>query len=144
MGARYTVTKVGTAVSTTNDSMTITAPSGRSLKIWSITASGQGTASAANEILVSRSTGGGTPVAITPIPLNADYAAASFTAAGSWTTQPTIGVTLRRVGVNSNGGVTPVQFLPGNEIDIPGGGQVTLRSALGTGVITLELIVEQI
>ena len=144
MGARYTVSKIGTAISTTNDSLTITAPTSRSLKIWGISMAGQGTASAANELLVSRSTAGATPVAITPQPLNADYAAATFTAAGSWTTQPTIGVTLRRISCNANGGVTPLQFLPGNEIDIPGTGQITFRSAAGTSVMTLEVIVEQI
>ena len=144
MGARYLVTKVGTALNTSKDSLTITAPAARSLKIWSIVIAGQGTASANNEILVSRSTVGTIPTAVTPQPLNADYAAASFTVASLWTTDPTIGVTLRRISVNSNGGVTPVQFLPGNEIDVPGAGQISFRSAVGTGIVTIEVIVEQI
>lgn len=144
MGARYNVTKIATAVSTTNDSLTITAPAGRSLRILALRAYGGGAASAANELLIARSTGGVTPVAITPVPLNADSAAATFTAAGSWTTQPTIGVTIDRIGVNANGNYVPLIFPPGQEIEIPGGGQVTIRSASGTSLITLSATVEQI
>lgn len=144
MGAKYAVTKVGTALSTTNDSMTITAPATRALKILEIRAYGQGTTSVANEILVSRSTGGATPVAITPQPLAAGSPAAVFTAAGSWTTQPTIGVTLKRIGVNANGAYSPLIFMPGNEIEVPPSGQLTLRSAVGTGVVTLDVVVEEV
>jgi hypothetical protein len=144
MGARYSANKVGTALSTTADSMTITAPATRSLKIWEIRVYGQGTTSAANEILVSRSTGGATPVAITPVPLATLSAAAATTVAGSWTTQPTLGVTIRRVGVNSNGAYAPLVFMPGNEIDVPPSGQVSLRSAVGTGAVTIDVVFEEV
>jgi hypothetical protein len=144
MGARYSVNKVGTALSTTNDSMTITAPATRALKIWEVRVSGQGTTSAANELLVSRSTGGATPVAITPTPLASASAAAAFTAAGSWTTQPTIGVTIRRIGVNSNGAYAPWVAMPGNEIEVPPSGQLSLRSAAGTGSVTIDMLVEEV
>lgn len=144
MGARYSVNKIGTALITTADSMTITAPATRALKISEIRLYGQGTATAANEMLVSRSTGGATPVAITPQPLAVSSPAAAFTAAGSWTTQPTLGVTLRRIGVNSNGAYSPLVFMPGNEIEIPPSGQISLRSANGTGIVTIDVIVEEI
>ena len=144
MGARYTVSKASTALSTTADSVTITAPAGRSLKIWGIRMYGGAAASAYNEVLVSRSTGGATPVAITPTPLNADFAAATFTAASGWTTQPTLGATIRRIGVNSNGAAIQQPYPPGSEIDVPGGGQVSIRSASGTGAIAIEVDVEQI
>ena len=144
MGSRYSANKVGTALSTTNDSMTITAPSTRALKIWEIRVYGQGTTSAANEILVSRSTGGTTPVAITPVPLSTLSAAATTTVASSWTTPPTLGVTIRRIGVNSNGAYAPLVFMPGNEIDVPPSGQISLRSAVGTGSVTIDLIFEEV
>jgi hypothetical protein len=144
MGARYNVNKTATALSTTADAVTITAPSGRSLKIWAIRVYGMGAATAANEILVSRSTGGATPVAITPVPLNSDSAAATFTAASGWTTQPTLGVTIDRIGINANGAYSPLVFMPGTEIDIPGGGQVSLRSVSGTSSVTISIIVEQV
>jgi hypothetical protein len=144
MGARYSVNKVGTALSTTLDSMTITAPATRALKVSEIRIFGQGTASAANEILVSRSTGGVTPVVITPTPLATASAAAAFTAASGWTTQPTLGVTIRRIGVNSNGAYSPLVFMPGNEIEIPPSGVLSIRSAVGTGIVTIDMIVEEV
>lgn len=144
MGARYSANKVGTALSTTNDSMTITAPSTRALKIWEIRVYGQGTTSVANEILVSRSTGGATPVAITPTPLATLAPAAGTTVAGSWSTQPTLGVTIRRIGVNSNGAYSPLVFMPGSEIEVPPSGQVSLRSAVGTGSVAIDVVFEEI
>ena len=144
MGARYLATKIGTALSTTADSMTITAPATRALKILEIRVYGQGNASAANEILVSRSTTGTTPVAITAQPLAVQSAAAASTVAGSWTTQPTLGVTLRRIGVNANGAYSPLVFMPGSEIEVPPSGQISLRSAVGTSVVTIEVIFEEI
>ena len=144
MGARYSVSKNGTATSTVADSITITAPANRSLKIWEIFVGGQGTASANNELVVARSTGGVTPVAIVPSPTNADYAAATFTAAGSWATQPTLGATIRRISCNGNGGLLRMPFPPGSEIDIPAGGQISIRATAGSSVLTLDSIVEQI
>lgn len=144
MGAVYSVTRTAAALSTSADTLTITAPAARSLKIKEIRLYGAGTASAYNEVLISRSTGGTTPTAITPVPLNADYAAATFTAASTWSVTPTIGVTIRRVGVNANGAVVSLVFPPGSEIDVPGAGQISFRSASGTGSVAFEAIVEQI
>lgn len=144
MGARYNVSKTATAMVVGNDILTITAPAGRSLKLWAVRVSGGGTVSAANEIAISRSTVGTTPVAVTPVPLNADSAAATFTAATGWTVQPTIGVTLDRLGVNSNGAFIPWIAPPGQEIDIPGGGQVSLRCISGTGIVTASMVIEQV
>lgn len=144
MGALYNVTKVATAQVVGNDHITITAPAGRSLKIRSITVMGGGTVSAANELVVARSTVGTTPVAIVPVPLNADFAAATFTAAGSWAAQPTLGVVLDRIGFNSNGGGINKLYPPGLEIEIPGGGQISIRGITGTGLATTTVTVEQI
>jgi hypothetical protein len=144
MGARYTVTKTATAVAAAFDSLTITAPAGRSLKIWAIRTFSAAVAAAACEILVSRSTAGTTPVAIIPTPVNADSAAATFTAAGSWTTTPTIGVTISRINMTAAGAIDSRVFPPGMEIDVPGGGQISFRAATGTNAVGFEVLVEQV
>jgi hypothetical protein len=145
MGARYKVNRVSTALSTTADLVTIVAPANRSLRIWEFTIGGMGTTSAANEVVLNRSSGGATPSAlITPQPLHPDYAAATFTAPTAWATQPTQGVTLDRLPVNANGGGLRKVFPPGSEIEIPAGGQLSIRSAIGTSPVTLDLVVEQV
>lgn len=144
MGAKYVVTKIGTALVVNSDSLTITAPATRALKISEIRVYGQAVASAANEIQIMRTTGGATPVAITPQPRAVGSAAALFTAAGSWTTQPTAGVVIGRIGVNSHGAYTPYTPMPGSEIEIPPSGQLSFRSAVGTGSVTLEVVVEEV
>jgi hypothetical protein len=35
-------------------------------------------------------------------------------------------------------------FPPGQEIDVPGGGQVSLRTIAGTGPVGFEVVVEQV
>ena len=67
MAGIYTITRTSTALSTTNDAMTIIAPASRTVRILSIRITGGATASAYNEVLISRSTGGTTGGgAITP------------------------------------------------------------------------------
>jgi hypothetical protein len=144
MGAKYIINKTQTALNTSKDSLTITAPSTRALKVSNIRIYGFGTASAANEIGISRSTVGTTPTAITPQPLAVGSAAASFTSAGLWTTDPTLGVMIDRVSVNSNGGVSAVAIGPGNEIEIPPSGQISFRSVSGTGIVTISVTVEEV
>lgn len=144
MGARYTVTKLATAVSTAADSLTITAPAARSLKVWAIRTFSNATTAAACELLISRSTAGTTPVAITPTPTNPDYAAATFTAASGWTTTPTIGVTLGRINMTAAGSIDSRVFPPGSEIDIPGGGQLSFRAITGTALVGFDVVVEQV
>ena len=144
MGAKYIVNKTQTALNTTKDSLTITAPATRALKVSNIRAYGGGTASAANEIGIHRSTVGTTPTAITPTPLSTLAPAAGFTAASLWTTDPTLGVVIDRMAVNSNGGVAAVAIGPGNEIEIPPSGQISFRAISGTGIVTLSCLVEEV
>jgi hypothetical protein len=145
MGARYSINRTSAALSTTNDSMTIICPSTRALKIWEVRIYGQGTTSVANEVLVARSTGGTTGGgAITPVPLATLSAASGMTVNTTWSGQPTLGVVLRRVGVNANGAYSPLVFMPGNEIDVPPSGQISIRSAVGTANVTIEVIAEEV
>lgn len=145
MGARYSANRTSSALSTTADTMTIIAPSTRALKIWEVRFYGQGTATAANEIAVARSTGGATGGgAITPTPLSTLASAAGTTVNTTWTTQPTLGVVIRRVGVNANGAYAPLVFMPGNEIDVPPSGQISIRSISGTSNVTVEVVFEEV
>ena len=144
MGARYSVPRVAVAANTAADTLTITAPAGRSLKIWAIRVGNTSTAAAACEIGVYRSTAGTTPVAITPTPVNADSAAATFTAASTWTTTPTLGVQIARFNMTAVGAIDNRPFPPGAEIDVPGGGQVSFRAISGTNVVGFEVLVEQV
>lgn len=145
MGARYTATRTSTALSTTNDAMTIIAPGTRALKIWAIRIYGGLAASAYNEVLIARSTGGATGGgAITPTPKSTLSAAAGTTVNTTWTTQPTIGVTIERMGVNANGGIAAKVFPPGGEIDVPPSGQISIRSASGTSAVSIEVEFEEV
>ena len=145
MGQRYTVSRTGTALSTTNDYLTLIAPSSRALKISEIRVTGGGTASAAAELLVSRSTGGTTGASgITPTPLATQSGAAASIVWTAWTAQPTIGVTIRRIPFNANGAINPVIAIPGNEIEVPPSGQLSFRSGLGTSLSSIEVVFEEI
>jgi hypothetical protein len=145
MGARYTVSRASTALSTTNDAMTLICPSTRALKIWALRIGGGGTASAYNEVLVSRSTGGATGGgALTPTPKSTLSPASGITVNTTWTTQPTIGAVAQRVPINANGAVNNMIFLPGMEIDVPPGGQISIRSAVGTSPVSVEVEFEEI
>ncbi len=145
MGALYSINRTGTAISTTNDYLTMTAPATRALKIKEVRVAGGGTASAAAELLISRSTVGTTPSAgITPVPLATASAASAITTATAWATQPTIGVTLRRLAFNANGALNPLIFMPGSEIEVPPSGQLSFRGGLGASLMALEVIYEEI
>ena len=148
MGARYSVNRAATALSTTTDLLTITAPATRALKLHSIRVGGGGTASAANEIGIYRpTTVGVTPTAIVPLPLSTGSAAAVFTAASTWTTQPVIPATpIARIPVNSNGSYVPIVAIPGvtEAIEIPPSGQLSIRSVSGTGLVTIDVTVEEV
>jgi hypothetical protein len=34
--------------------------------------------------------------------------------------------------------------MPGNEIEVPPSGQLTIRSAVGTGTVTIDMLVEEV
>lgn len=141
----YTVSRGSTALSTSNDLVTIVASSTKPLRVYLVDMKGMGTTSAANAVLVSRSssgtTGGG---AITPSKLNSGSGSASFAAYTTWSAQPTLGDTLLRLGVNANGGIDKWQAFPGGEIQIPVSGQLSIRSESGTSNVLVNLIIEEV
>lgn len=100
-------------------------------------------AAAACELMVMRSTAGTTPTAIVPAPLDATSSAASFTAASTWAVAPTAGAAISRISMTAAGAIDNRVFPPGQEIDITGGGQISIRAVTGTSLVGFEVVVEQ-
>lgn len=145
MAGIYYITKTSTALSTTNDAMTIICAASRTIRVKWISMVGMATASAANEVLVSRSTGGATGGgAITPTPATTQQAAAGMTVNTTWTTQPTLGVTIDRISVNANGGNSYRWYPPNQEPELRNSEQLSIRSASGTSAVTLVVCVEEL
>lgn len=139
--ALFVVTRTSSALSTSADTVTLVAGASKPLRVLYVEASGMATASAANEIVIARSSSGTTPGGgITPAPL-AGSGSAGFNAYTSWAVQPTLGNVMHRLTVNANGGKDRFNPAPGLEIEVPAGGQVSIRSASGTSNVTLNSIV---
>ena len=141
----YTVSRASTALSTINDLVTIVASSTKPLRVYLVELKGMGTTSAANAILMDRSTGGTTGGdAITPGKVNSGSGSASFAVYTTWSAQPTLVGTPYRFGVNANGGIDKFQAFPGGEIQIPVSGQLSIRSESGTSNVLANLIIEEV
>lgn len=142
----YTVTRASTVLSTTNDLLTIISASSRRVRIIEISIGGMGTTSAANSVMVQRSTGGTTGGgAITPEKTIGDAPAASTVVNTTWAAQPSLsGTPLLRLPVNSNGGVYRWVARPGQEIELRNGEQLSIRSETGTGNVVTHVVFEEL
>ena len=142
----FTVNRTSTALSTTNDYLTIVAANNRPLRIYVIDIKGDANASVANEVGFYRSTvgvgGGG---GITPVKVNSGSAAAQFVVYTTWSSsQPTLGDVLWRFSVNANGGIDKFIAIPGAEIPVPVSGQISIRSIDGTSNAIVNLLIEEV
>ena len=145
MAGTYTVSRSNFALSTTADAMTFVGATARTVRVLRISIGGMGTAAAANELLVSRSTGGVTGGgAITPSPHRVAQAAAAVVVNTTWATQPTLGAALVRLPVGANGGINTWVARPGEEIELNGVEQLSLRAAVGTSNVTLTVTFEEL
>lgn len=142
----YTVTRSLAALSTTADLMTLVSAANRRTKVHSITIGGLATASAANSVMVQRSSAGVTPGgAITPEKTATDAPAAATVVNTTYATAPTLaGSPLLRLPVNSNGGVIRWTAYPGRELEIRNGEMLSLRSETGTGNVTVAIEFEEV
>ena len=128
-------------------SLVITASATKPLRIHTSDVTGNGTAFAANEIVLQRCTGaptGGT--SITPSKVSPNSGAASFTAVydatgGVTYTADTI---QRRYGVNANGGYIPGTSIPGFHIPVPVGTSIAFKSISGTSNIIINVSIEEV
>jgi hypothetical protein len=141
----FTVNRTSAALSTTADYLTIIASSTKPLRIYLVDLKGDSTASAANEVLMCRSTGGaGFGGAITPVKVNTNSAAASFSAYTSASGAASLGDVLWRFSVNANGGIDKFVAIPGAEFQVPVSGQISIRSTDGTSNMIANLLVEEV
>jgi hypothetical protein len=142
----FSVSRARVQLSTSADLITIKASATKPLRISVVDIKGMDTASAVNEIVMQRSSGGTTGGgAITPSKVNPSSAAASFNVYTTWGAQPTLdGEILWRFGPNANGGIDKDVSIPGWEWPVPVGGQVSFRSTTGTGNVVINLRVEEI
>lgn len=148
MGNRYVVTRHKTALSTTNDILTLKAAASRRLRVIEVEVAGMGTASAANELMISRVTTIGVTAGgeITPIKAtHADQPAAAFTAPTTWGTQPVVDTNgpVHRLGVNANGGINRWVPLEAHRPEIRDSAELSFRSAFGTSEVSITVVVEE-
>jgi hypothetical protein len=147
MAGFFSLSRSNVALSTTNDFLTIIPATARTFDLIEVSVGGIGTASAANELQIARSSGGNTPGgAVTAQPLREAQAAAGFTNATTWTTQPTLGPVLLRLPVNANGGIYRWVRPPGQVItfiDSNTNEMLSARSAVGTSSVSVHIIVEE-
>lgn len=135
----YSASVSPAAPGTTQDALTITGAAAGVVLVHEVSVSGEGTASAANELGAFRPTTlGVTPVAQVPAQIDFDSAPFGGTVATSFTTPSVITsvVALLRLGCNSNGGVYRWVAKPGEEIRLRGNAtvsvsQLSLRFTLG-------------
>lgn len=142
----YTVTRTSTALSTSNDFITVVASSSKPLRIYMVDMKGDSNVSTANEVLLARSTGGATGGgALTPAKVNSGSASASFSVYTSFSsTQPSLSDVLWRFSVNANGGIDKFIAIPGAEFQVPVSGQVSIRSTDGTSNMICNLLIEEV
>lgn len=143
----YSVSRPSAALSVTADHITLVGVANRAYRLLFVSIAGTATASAANVVMLQRSTGGATPsAAITPAPLEPSSPAAGFSAWTAWVTQPTLTANTiqHRLGVNANGGVGLLYMIPPLEVKWRGTEQLSIRSETGTSTVTMTVIVEEI
>lgn len=140
----YAVNRSNVALNTSNDLMTLIAPSNRRIRLVELSVGGMGTASLAQEIAVGRSTGGTTGGgALTAEPLEPDSVAAGSTVNTTWAAQPTLGNVMLRLPVNANGGIYRWVARPGEEIVARNAGQISIRPAVGNGNVSIHAVFEE-
>ena len=151
MSILYNVPVSSVTLSTTADSLTLTAGATRSIGIWEVDFTGMGTASTANEVVIFGVTTLGVTAltSVTPTPRNAANPAAAFTAALTWTTQPVVN-TARYLNIPANANGSRYFWRASNLFDlivIPGGAaaasQRSIRSVTGTSVVSGRVVVAE-
>lgn len=140
--ATYAWRRSSFALDTTADAMTFITAASRRLEIVEVCISGLGIASAANELRVTRSTGGTTGGgAITAAKMREDAPAAATVVDTTWVTQPTLtGTGHLALGCNANGGIFRWVARPGEEIEARNAEQISMRSATGTSTVSLHVV----
>lgn len=150
----FNINRTSSAVSTTADTISITAGAVRSFLIEEYDFTGDATASAANEIGFYRvATAGVTGAgALVPLQVESSVTATAFsgTVFTTWATQPAVAAApLQMAGVNGNGGSKFWRCNPNknNAIVVPGGANaaasISVRAVLGTSSVTARVQINE-
>jgi hypothetical protein len=144
--AKYILSRSNVALSTSDDTLTIISASSRRFRLVEVLIGGMGTASAANELRVNRSTGGTTGGgALTPVKESADAPTQAFTNFTTWSAQPSLsGDPLIRLPVNANGGVVRWLARADEQFECRNGEQLSFRSATGTSNVSLTVVIDEL
>lgn len=141
----FTLSRSNVAFNTANDFLTIIGAASRQYDVVQLIIGGMGTASAAGEMGVYRSTVGTTPSgSITAVPVQTNQVAAGFTNATAWVAQPTLGNRFAGIPVNNNGGLAIWSpKAAGIKISSVGVEQLSFRPLVGSGSYSFMLTLEE-
>jgi hypothetical protein len=139
MGLIYTATQTSAANSTSADSVSLKAVN-RSFGVRAFTVSGLATASAANEISLTRNTGG--TITTDLFPPNTQTPSTSVTKFGV-AQATTVTTMLKRFGVNGNGAVVNWAAPPGLAYEAGVAEQMGFRGVSGTSLLCTDVMIEQ-
>lgn len=138
MGLLYSATQTAAANSTSADSVSLKAVN-RSFALREFTIAGLGTASAANELVLARNTGGTIATDMVPLNTQAPTSITRFGVAQGTTTT----VILKRFGVNANGALFRWVGPPGAMPEAGVAEQIGFRGVSGTSNLCTEAVIEQ-
>lgn len=121
----------------TDDLLALDAAAGEDGAIVEAMIGGEVVTSTAGRVRLSRSSGGTTPVSADVQQRHPNSVAPAIQAADGWSGQPTLDAgALMGTGWNLHGGVVRWQAAPGEEFELVGAEQVSLRDLLTTAALT--------
>lgn len=125
----------------TDDLLALDAAAGEDGAVMEFSIGGEVTTSTAARVRLSRSSGGTVPVSADVQQRHPNSAAPRIQAADSWTAQPTLDVgALFGTSWNAHGGVIRWLAAPGEEMEVVGAEQVSLRELLAAVAISGSVI----
>lgn len=120
-----------------DDILSLDAAAGEDGAVVEVIVGGEVVTSTAGRVRLSRSAGGLTPVSGDVQQGHPNSSAPRIQAADGWSTQPTLDAgALMGTGWNLHGGVVRWQAAPGEEFEIVGAEQLSLRELLSTADLT--------
>lgn len=141
MGILYAASQTATANSTSADSVSLKAGTSDSFIVREFVTAGLGTASAANELILQRVTGGTVATAMVGLNPNAPTSKTSFGVAQATSAVATS--IMYRFGVNANGALFRWVGPPGACFEVAAAGLIGWRGVSGTSLITTNATIEE-
>lgn len=139
----YSIINSGTALSTTNTALEMTAAASGQVRVLEIIIGGEATSSAVNRVVFQRSGALTSPTAITAEKFNTRSAAAAGTY-GKNSTSTLSGNPALVFAFNAFGGMIDWKAAPGEEIYLVNSEIAALRSASGTSTVSSTIVFEEL